>query len=45
MAAMEMSLNYMKTVMGFFGVQDLHTVVIEGHNAVPDTRKKSLKTA
>lgn len=36
MAALEMSLNFMKTVLGFWGVQDLHTVVIEGHNAAPD---------
>ncbi|WP_412097831.1 FMN-dependent NADH-azoreductase [Bacillus paralicheniformis] len=43
MAAMEMSLNYMKTVMGFFGVQDLHTVVIEGHNAVPDDAQKIIE--
>ncbi|BAB07579.1 FMN-dependent NADH-azoreductase [Halalkalibacterium halodurans] len=35
-AQLEMSLNYMKTMVGFFGVQDPVTVVIEGHNAVPD---------
>lgn len=43
MAAMEMSLNYMKTVMGFFGIQDLHTVVVEGHNAVPDDAQKIIE--
>ncbi|GIN68117.1 MULTISPECIES: FMN-dependent NADH-azoreductase [Bacillus] len=43
MAAMEMSLNYMKTVMGFFGIQDLHTVVIEGHNALPDQAQKIIE--
>ncbi|WJM59815.1 FMN-dependent NADH-azoreductase [Bacillus amyloliquefaciens] len=36
MASLEMSLNFMKTVLGFWGVQDLHTVVVEGHNAAPD---------
>ncbi|ASB88873.1 FMN-dependent NADH-azoreductase [Bacillus sonorensis] len=43
MAAMEMSLNYMKTVMGFFGIQDLHTVVVEGHNALPDQAQKIIE--
>ncbi|RAL22580.1 FMN-dependent NADH-azoreductase [Thermoflavimicrobium daqui] len=36
MAAKEMALNYVSTIMGFFGVTDLHTEVIEGHNAFPD---------
>ncbi|MDA7027809.1 FMN-dependent NADH-azoreductase [Bacillus sp. CLL-7-23] len=43
MAAMEMSLNYMKTVMGFFGVENLHTIVIEGHNAAPDQAQKMIE--
>lgn len=36
MASLEMSLNYVKTIMTFFGVTDLHTVVVEGHNQFPD---------
>jgi FMN-dependent NADH-azoreductase len=35
-AAIEMSLNYVKTMIGFFGIQDVTTVVIEGHNQFPD---------
>lgn len=36
MAQMEMSLNYVKTIMGFFGVTDIETAIIEGHNQFPD---------
>lgn len=36
MASIEMSLNYVKTIMGFIGVTDLTTVVVEGHNQFPD---------
>ncbi|TDF95786.1 FMN-dependent NADH-azoreductase [Paenibacillus piri] len=35
-AAIEMSLNYVKTIMGFIGVTNVSTVVIEGHNQFPD---------
>ncbi len=35
-AQVEMSLNYVKAIMGFWGVQDVTTVVIEGHNQLPD---------
>ncbi|WP_462406360.1 FMN-dependent NADH-azoreductase [Gracilibacillus sp. Marseille-QA3620] len=37
MAPMEMSVNYMRTVFGsLFGMEIIHEVVIEGHNAQPD---------
>lgn len=36
MAAFEMSLNYLKTMMGFIGIQNPEVVVIEGHNQFPD---------
>ncbi|MFE5318987.1 FMN-dependent NADH-azoreductase [Paenibacillus sp. NPDC056579] len=36
MAGLEMSLNYVKTIMGFMGIQDVTTVVVEGHNQFPD---------
>lgn len=36
MAALEMSLNYAKTMMNFMGIQDVTTVVVEGHNQFPD---------
>jgi FMN-dependent NADH-azoreductase len=35
-AAIEMSLNYLKTMMGFIGVTQLTTIVVEGHNQFPD---------
>jgi FMN-dependent NADH-azoreductase len=35
-AAIEMSLNYVKTIIGFIGAQNVSTVVIEGHNQFPD---------
>jgi FMN-dependent NADH-azoreductase len=35
-SAIEMSLNYVKTIVGFFGIKDVETVVIEGHNQFPD---------
>lgn len=34
--ASEMSLNYVKTMLGFWGVEDLTTVIVEGHNQFPD---------
>src|SRR5699024_8584242 len=37
MAPMEMSVNYIKNVMGgIFGMEIIDEVVIEGHNAMPD---------
>ncbi|ALS20935.1 MULTISPECIES: FMN-dependent NADH-azoreductase [Paenibacillus] len=35
-AQLEMSLNYVKTIMGFFGIKDIEVTVIEGHNQFPD---------
>ncbi|MGJ8729330.1 FMN-dependent NADH-azoreductase [Listeria aquatica] len=32
----EMSLNYVKNVLNHFGVTNIETVVVEGHNAAPD---------
>jgi len=34
-AAAEMSLNFIRNIMMFFGVTDLTTVVVEGHNQLP----------
>lgn len=36
MDAMEMSLNYVKTTLAFWGIQDPEVVVVEGHNQFPD---------
>ncbi|CAG7657311.1 FMN-dependent NADH-azoreductase [Paenibacillus allorhizosphaerae] len=39
MASVEMSLNYLKTMMGFIGIKNPEVVVIEGHNQFPDRAK------
>jgi len=36
MSGMEMSLNYVKNTLGFWGIQNPETVVVEGHNQFPD---------
>ncbi|MCK9911272.1 NAD(P)H-dependent oxidoreductase, partial [Microbacteriaceae bacterium K1510] len=36
MASWEMAVNFITNVLTFWGVRDLTTVVIEGHNAAPD---------
>lgn len=35
-AAVEMSVKYVQAVLGFWGVQDVTTVIVEGHNQFPD---------
>lgn len=36
MQALEMSLSYVRNVLAFWGVTDIETVVVEGHNQFPD---------
>ncbi|WP_100405559.1 FMN-dependent NADH-azoreductase [Bacillus solitudinis] len=36
----EMAVNYVKTMLNFWGVQDITTVIIEGHNQYPDQSEK-----
>lgn len=36
MDGLEMSLNYVKNTLGFWGIQNPEVVVIEGHNQFPD---------
>ncbi|RKP51612.1 FMN-dependent NADH-azoreductase [Cohnella endophytica] len=36
MAQLEMSLNYVRNTLGFWGIKDVETVVVEGHNQFPD---------
>ncbi|EUJ33649.1 azoreductase [Listeria floridensis FSL S10-1187] len=36
MESYEMSLNYVKNILNHFGITDVETVVVEGHNAAPD---------
>ncbi|WHY77157.1 FMN-dependent NADH-azoreductase [Neobacillus sp. WH10] len=35
-AGLEMAVKYVVSMLGFFGVKDIKTVVIEGHNQFPD---------
>jgi FMN-dependent NADH-azoreductase len=32
----EMSVNYVQTMLNFWGVQDIQSIIIEGHNQYPD---------
>ncbi|HSI67539.1 MAG TPA: FMN-dependent NADH-azoreductase [Planococcus sp. (in: firmicutes)] len=36
MAPSEMSVNYVRQIMNFFGITDIEEVIIEGHNMYPD---------
>lgn len=36
MAEMEMAVKYLYTMMNFFGIKDIETVIIEGHNQFKD---------
>ncbi|USB31966.1 FMN-dependent NADH-azoreductase [Paenibacillus sp. YPG26] len=36
MSGMEMSLNYVKTILAFWGINNPEVVVVEGHNQFPD---------
>jgi len=36
MAPSEMSVNYVRMIMNFFGITDIKEVIIEGHNQFPD---------
>lgn len=35
-APSEMSVNYVRAIMNFFGITDIEEVIIEGHNMYPD---------
>ncbi|RBW69647.1 FMN-dependent NADH-azoreductase [Bacillus taeanensis] len=41
--AAEMAVNYVKTMLNFWGVQDLTSVVIEGHNQFPDQAEEIIE--
>jgi FMN-dependent NADH-azoreductase len=43
-AAAEMSVNFISNIMRFFGVQDLSTVIIEGHAQSPDQAASIIET-
>lgn len=44
MQSAEMSVNFIKNALGFFGIQDQTDVIIEGHNQYPD-RAEEIKQA
>jgi FMN-dependent NADH-azoreductase len=44
MAQLEMSVNYVKNTLGFWGVKDIETVVIEGHNQFQDRAQEIIET-
>ncbi|QQE74784.1 FMN-dependent NADH-azoreductase [Brevibacillus composti] len=35
-ASVEMSVKYVQTILGFLGVKDMSSVIVEGHNQFPD---------
>lgn len=41
--SLEMSVNYVKTILNFWGVQDPTTVIVEGHNQYPDRAEKIIE--
>ncbi|GGH19165.1 FMN-dependent NADH-azoreductase [Paenibacillus segetis] len=43
MAGLEMSLNYVKNTLAFWGVQNPETVIVEGHNQFPDRAEAILQ--
>ncbi|HZG15562.1 MAG TPA: FMN-dependent NADH-azoreductase [Candidatus Bathyarchaeia archaeon] len=42
-AAAEMSVNYVTNIMSFFGVKDITSVIIEGHNQFPDRAEEIIQ--
>lgn len=38
--SVEMSVNYVQTMLGFWGVEDIQKVIIEGHNQYPDQAER-----
>ncbi|MBG9546054.1 FMN-dependent NADH-azoreductase [Cytobacillus firmus] len=41
--SVEMSLNYVKAILNFWGVTDATTIVIEGHNQFPDRAEEIIE--
>ncbi|MCA1041347.1 FMN-dependent NADH-azoreductase [Bacillus infantis] len=35
-ASAEMAVNYVSTILNFWGVQDVESIIVEGHNQFPD---------
>ncbi|MCH1642531.1 FMN-dependent NADH-azoreductase [Paenibacillus timonensis] len=43
MTALEMSLNYVKNTLAFWGINDPEAVVVEGHNQFPDRAEEIIQ--
>ncbi|SHE79973.1 FMN-dependent NADH-azoreductase [Seinonella peptonophila] len=43
-AKLEMGVNYVKNNLGFYGVKNIETVIIEGHHQFPDQAEEIIKT-
>jgi len=43
MAPSEMSVNYVRMIMNFFGIEDIEEVIIEGHNMYPDRAQEIIE--
>ncbi|WP_078411572.1 FMN-dependent NADH-azoreductase [Priestia abyssalis] len=39
----EMAVNYVQTILNFWGVKDVTTVIVEGHNQFPDKAEEIIK--
>ncbi|CAM3836516.1 FMN-dependent NADH-azoreductase [Alkalicoccus chagannorensis] len=42
-ASMEMAVNYVETIMQFFGIEERSSVIIEGHNQFPDKAEEIIQ--
>jgi len=40
MAPSEMSVNYVRMIMNFFGITNIEEIIIEGHNQFPDRKEQ-----
>ncbi|MBB6637251.1 FMN-dependent NADH-azoreductase [Cohnella thailandensis] len=43
MAQLEMSVNYVKNTLGFWGITDVETVIVEGHNQFQDRAQQIIE--
>jgi FMN-dependent NADH-azoreductase len=44
MAPLEMAVNYIKLLLGFWGIRDLETSIIQGHNQYQDRAQEIVET-
>lgn len=41
--SVEMAVNYVNAILGFWGVKDITTVIVEGHNQFPDRAEEIIE--